>query len=216
MAAAPKRRNLSRERVVAAALALVEREGVEALSMRRLGRELGVEGMALYSHVRDKADLLDAVAERVLEELDLPLGRSAAWQERIRRGVLAWAALQERHPRAFPLVFRPGLRTDAVRDLTEELLDALRSAGFDDRATALAYQAIVVLVDSALVSRSSWSDADLQRAWREAAARVDRARYPSYAQVAPQAATLTWPEILDTGLDLLLRGLEAGLRAGRA
>jgi len=201
--------------VVEAALALVEREGLEALTMRRLGRELGVEGMALYTHVRNKADLLDAVAVLVLTDLDVPPGRSPRWQERIRRGVLAWAALQERHPRAFPLVFRPRLPTDAVSNLTEELLDALRVAGFDERGAALAYETIVVLVDSALLSRSSWSDADLQRAWREGAVQADEERFPRFAEVAPAAATLTWREILDTGVDLLLRGLEARLRAQR-
>ncbi|MHB8470723.1 MAG: TetR family transcriptional regulator, partial [Gaiellaceae bacterium] len=82
-------RTLSRRRVVEAALALVDAEGTAALSMRRLGRELGVEGMALYTHVRDKADLLDAVAELVLAELDVEFDRSAPWQERIRGGALA-------------------------------------------------------------------------------------------------------------------------------
>jgi AcrR family transcriptional regulator len=215
-AVGPRRRTLTRARVVEAALALVEREGLEALTMRRLGRELGVEGMALYTHVRDKADLLDAVAERVLEDLEVPAGRAAPWPERVRRGVLAWAALQERYPRAFPLVYRPRLATHAVRDLTEELLDALREAGLDERGAVLAYEAIVVLVDSALLGRSSWSDAALQRAWREGAAEVDRARFPTYAAVARHGATLTWKEILDAGVDLLLRGLEARLRAGTA
>jgi hypothetical protein len=169
--------------------------------------------MALYTHVRSKADLLDAVAVLVLADLDVPAGRTAAWQERLRSGALAWAALQERHPRAFPLVFRRGLPTDVVSNLTEEMLDALRAAGFDERETAVAYEAIVVLVDSALLNRSSWSDADLQRAWREGSAKADPGRFPRFAEVAPAAATLTWREILDTGLDLLVRGLEARLRA---
>jgi AcrR family transcriptional regulator len=180
-----RRRNLTRDRVVTAALALVEREGLEALTMRRLGQELGVEGMALYTHVRSKDDLLDAVGERVLADLDLDFDRDAPWQERIRRGAFAWAGLQERHPRAFPLLFRSGLRTDAVTQLTEELLDALRVAGFDERGAALAYQAFVVLVDSALSSRSSWGDAELQRAWRRIAATVDRERFPRCAAVSP-------------------------------
>jgi TetR/AcrR family tetracycline transcriptional repressor len=212
----PRRRTLTRERVVDSALALVEREGLPALTMRRLGSELGVEGMALYTHVRNKADLLDAVAERVLEGLAVPLGGSAPWQERIRACLLAWAALQERHPRAFPLVSRPGLRTEAVRALTEEILDALRTAGFDERGAALAYETIVVLVDSALVSRSSWTDADLQRAWRAGHWRANRRRYPRSAEVAAQAARLTWREILDSGVELLLGGLEARLRAARS
>jgi AcrR family transcriptional regulator len=206
-----RRRNLTRRRVVEAALGLVDDEGIAALSMRRLGRALGVEGMALYTHVRSKSDLLDAVAELLLEELDVDFDRTAPWQARIRRGALAWARLQERHPNAFPLAYRGELRTDRVTLLTDELLDALRVAGFDERGAALAYQTIVVLVDGALLGRSSWTDEDLHAAWRRGLSNVDRQRFPRFAEVAPQAATLTWEEVLDSGLDLLLTGLEARL-----
>jgi AcrR family transcriptional regulator len=209
-----RRRTLSRDRVVAAALALVDSDGIEALTMRRLGSQLGVEGMALYTHVRDKSDLLDAVAERILEELDTEFDRSALWQERVRHGALAWAGLQERHPRSFPLVYRPQHRTHAVTKLTEELMDALRSAGFDERGAALAYQTIIVLVDGALLGRGPTTDRDLQNAWRRAARAVDPQRFPRFAEVAPQSATLTWREIIDSGLDLLLAGLEARLQRG--
>src|SRR5262245_32508070 len=105
---AVRQRTLTRARIAASALDLIERESLERLSMRRLGAELGVEGMALYTHVRNKDDLLNAVAELVLEELDAPYDRKASWQERMRSGALAWATLQERYPRAFPLVFRGG------------------------------------------------------------------------------------------------------------
>jgi AcrR family transcriptional regulator len=205
----PRKRTLSRDRVVDGALRLVDREGVDALSMRRLGRELGVEGMALYTHVRHKSDLLDAMAERILEELDTDFDRSAPWQERVRRGALAWAELQAGHPRAFPLVYRPGHGSHAVTELTEELMDALRTGGFDARGAALAYQTIVLLIDGALLGRGPATDRDLQQTWRRAARAVPGDRYPRFAEVAPQAATLTWREIIDSGLELLLAGLEA-------
>src|SRR5262249_18639049 len=118
-------RTTSEEAIVSAALDLIEQEGVNALTMRGLGRRLGVEGMALYTYFRSKDDLLDAAAERIVGELDVEFDPELPWQERIRRGTYSWAGLQERHPRAFPLVYRTGLRTDAVRLLTEELLDAL-------------------------------------------------------------------------------------------
>lgn len=209
----PRGKTLTRTRVVEAALRLVDREGVDALSMRRLGGALGVEGMALYTHVRDKSDLLDAVAERILKELETSFDRDAPWQVRIRRGALAWADLQTRHPRSFPLVYRPSHGSHAVTLLTEELMDALRTGGFDERDAALAYQTIVVLVDGALLGRGPATDRDLQRAWKRAAKAVDPDRYPRFAEVAPQAATLTWREIIDSGLDLLLAGLEIRVRA---
>jgi AcrR family transcriptional regulator len=206
-----KTRSLDLPRIVDAALDLIEEQGLEALTMRRLGALLGVEGMALYTYVRSKDELLGAVAERILEGLPSRFDRSAAWQERIRRGALEWAELQERHPRAFPLVFRSGLRTDAVRLLTEELLDALRSAGFDAEAAALAYQTLITLVDAALLGRSSWTDAQLQAAWSSAAQVADPERFPRFAEVAPFAARLVWRQILDSGLDILIRGLEERL-----
>ena len=207
-----RQRTLTRERVAAAALELIERGSLEQLSMRRLGAELGVEGMALYGHVRNKDDLLNAVAELVLEDLDFPGDRDAHWQERIRRGALAWAALQERYPRAFPLVFRGGLQTEKVRLLTEDILDALRTAGFDAREAAECYQAFVVLLDGALVGKSSWDEADLRAAWRHGAAAVDADRYPRFAEIAPHAARLRWRQILVVQLDLLLGGLGERLR----
>ncbi len=204
-------RTLSHDRIVDAALELIEEGGVDSLSMRRLGTRLGVEGMTLYTYFRNKSELLDAAAEHILEALDTDFDRSAAWQERLRRGTIAWAGLQERHPRAFPLVYRTGLRTDAVRLLTEEMLDALRIAGFDERGAALAYQSLITLVDAALLGRSSWTDEDLHAGWSRAAALSDPRTYPRFSEIAPHAATLKWQEILDSGLDLLLRGLEERL-----
>jgi AcrR family transcriptional regulator len=204
-------RRITEEQIADEALALVDAEGLDALTMRALGRRLGVEGMALYTYFRSKDDLLDAVGTRILEAIDTAFDRSLTWQERIRRGALAWAAMQASHPRAFPLVYRGGVRTNAVPLLTEELLDALRSAGFDERGAALAYQSVVVLIDAALLGRGTSTDADLHAAWRNAQERLDPQTFPRFREVAPHGATLGWEEILESGLDLLLRGLEQRL-----
>jgi AcrR family transcriptional regulator len=206
-------RRISEEEIVDAALALVDAEGLDALTMRALGRRLGVEGMALYTYFRSKSDLLDALGTRVLEAIDAEFDRSLPWQERIRRGALAWAGMQASHPKAFPLVYRRGVRTRAVPLLTEELLDSLRAAGFDERAAALAYESIVVLIDAALLGRGGWTDADLHAGWRYAEETLDPEMFPRFKEIAPHAATLTWEEILESGLDLLLRGLEQRLAA---
>lgn len=204
-------RRTSREAIVEEALALIEEDGVEGLKMRALGRRLGVEGMALYTYFRSKSELLDAAAEQILEGLELDFDTALPWQERIWRGASAWAGLQARHPRGFPLVYRRGLGTDAVSRVTEELLDALRTAGFDERGAALAYQSVIVLVDAALLGHSSWSDENFRAAWEHNARVHDPSSFPRVVEVAPHAATLTWEEILESGLDLLLRGLERRL-----
>ena len=70
----PKRTPLNRERVLRAAVALADEAGIDALSMRRLGQELGVEAMSLYNHVANKDDLLNGITDLVLGEIELPRG----------------------------------------------------------------------------------------------------------------------------------------------
>jgi AcrR family transcriptional regulator len=133
---------LNRARVLDAALALVDRDGLEALTMRRLGAELGVEAMSLYRYVPTKAALLDGLVERMLGELALPQDGldPARWREEARESLRRFRALALAHPRAFPL-----LATRAVasyvsgRAIAEAYLQMLRGAGFT-RATAITAQ----------------------------------------------------------------------------
>ena len=76
---------LSRDRVLRAALDLVDREGVDALTMRRLGRELGVEAMSLYGYVDSKEDLIEGVVEQVFRQMPLIVPGPGRWQDRLRR-----------------------------------------------------------------------------------------------------------------------------------
>src|SRR5437867_10194051 len=75
----PRREALTRERIIRAALRIMDEEGLEAVSMRRIGRELGVEAMSLYNHVRDKEDILDSICELVLSEFRIP--NADGWTE---------------------------------------------------------------------------------------------------------------------------------------
>lgn len=130
-----KRRPLSRRRVLEAAVRFADREGLEALSMRKLGVELGVEAMSLYNHVPNKDALLDGMVEVLLGELDLPT-EDTGWEERIREAYRGFRRLARRHPNVFPLlVVRPPDTMDGVW-LVEEFMKTLRGAGFD-AATAL-------------------------------------------------------------------------------
>lgn len=204
-----EREPLTRERVVEQALELADAEGPDAVTMRKLGRLLGVEGMALYTHVRSKDDLLDAVAARILSELELePVDRSD-WRGRIEAGVRAWAAMRARHPRAFPLVFRGGAAPDRVLPVTEELIDALRAAGFDEAEAALAYQTLVYFLDGALLV---WPGAPPAAGWKAGAARIPESRYPRYHEVARQSDSLSWESVFENGLRLFLDGLDASRR----
>ena len=81
---ATRRAQLTRQRVVAAAVELADRDGIESISMRRLAQELGVEAMSLYTHVRNKDDLLDGMVDAVISEIPLSAG-GADWKSSLRQ-----------------------------------------------------------------------------------------------------------------------------------
>jgi AcrR family transcriptional regulator len=110
---APKRSDLSRERVVAAALALLDREGLDALSMRRLADELGVGTMSLYHYVTDKEDLAKAVIEVVLGECYQPRP-DEPWTDIARSIASGFRSAALAHPSAIKLLFRGGRAGEAT------------------------------------------------------------------------------------------------------
>jgi len=142
---------LSRDRIVATALAFIDEQGLPGLTMRRLGERLGVEAMSLYRYVPGREDLLDAVVEATVAEMqadDEVVNTPAdGWQDYVIRLAHGVRRVALRHPKAFPLVasrpaeapwLRPPLRS---LDWVESFLDALVGEGFDDEAAVGAYRA---------------------------------------------------------------------------
>jgi AcrR family transcriptional regulator len=122
---------LSREKVVHAAVALADEEGLEALSMRRLGRRLGVEAMSLYNHVASKDALLDGIVEYVLGEIDVPSPEDD-WEEAFRRRAVSARSVFARHPWAMGLLEKRHTESSRRRlDYYDSILGSLRRAGFD-------------------------------------------------------------------------------------
>ena len=145
-----RRPPLSRERVLDRAIAMMDAEGVQHLTMRRLGQDLDVEAMALYRYVNGREDLLEGVVDRLVEDIRVDPGSRVqpedGWQ-----GFLQWLAHAVRdlalaHPNIFPLIatrhpaapwLRPPLRSVRIVD---EFLDSLTSRGFTDEQAAGAYR----------------------------------------------------------------------------
>src|SRR5437660_9000290 len=100
-----RRRGLTRDAIVARALEIGGAEGLEAVSLRRLASDLGVTPMALYRHVRDKQDLINAMTEDVLERIDLTVGIEPAmsWTERVRRAMVNYKEQMDANSLALPL-----------------------------------------------------------------------------------------------------------------
>jgi AcrR family transcriptional regulator len=142
---------LSRDRIVTAAIEFVDRDGLTALTMRRLGKELGVEAMSLYRHVDGREDLLEGIVDRLVGHLHLrpeaeQLGPTDGWQAYLQWLAHGVRALVVEHPKVFPLMatrhpaapwLRPPLRSLRV---VEEFLTALIERGFSDERAVMAYR----------------------------------------------------------------------------
>lgn len=140
------RPQLTRERVVLAAIELADRDGVESLSMRKLAQELGVEAMSLYTHVRSKNDLLNALADAVISQVPIAAdGRD--WKASLRQMALAARTVMLRHPwapRAIEAQTAPG--PGALRYINA-VLGILREGGF---SVAQVHHALHILGSHAL------------------------------------------------------------------
>jgi AcrR family transcriptional regulator len=137
----PRRSPLTRERVLRAAIRLADREGIDAVSMRRLGTELGIEAMSLYTHVRGKEDLLDGMVELVIHEI--PIHRDPGdWKASLRTTILAARSVVLRHswaPRIIETRDDPGASGLHYYDA---VMGILRDGGF---SLAMTHHAIHLL-----------------------------------------------------------------------
>jgi TetR/AcrR family tetracycline transcriptional repressor len=130
------RSRLDRDRILEAALDLVDREGLEALTMRRLGGELRVDPMTVHHHVETKDRLLDGIAELLWREVVLPNGpRNVV--EALRSLARSLRDLFRRHPQAAPLILRSSTLPRSELELFNAYLNLLDSAGVDEPATVL-------------------------------------------------------------------------------
>ena len=125
---AAARRPLNKERVLRAALALADAEGIEALSMRRLAKELGVEAMSLYNHVANKDEILDGIIDLVAGEFELP-SDTDDWKAAMRRHLVSARDVLVLHRWATPLWMRQGGGSARLRN-GDWMLRTLREAGF--------------------------------------------------------------------------------------
>jgi AcrR family transcriptional regulator len=124
-----QRTPLTKGRVLQTAVDLADRKGLDALTMRRLGGELGVEAMSLYKHVANKDGILDGIVELVVAEIEIP-SDGADWKEAMRRRAISARQVLCRHSWAIGLLEARGSTGPAVRRYLDAILGNLRSAGF--------------------------------------------------------------------------------------
>ncbi len=133
---------LSRERVLEAAVALADEHGIDAVSMRRVGQELGVEAMSLYNHVANKDDLLDGMVENVVREIDIVAGEPGEWRHRMRNQALTARAVMVRHPWAIRVLETRTTMTAPLLAYFDAILGILLDAGFSMELTHHAVHAL--------------------------------------------------------------------------
>lgn len=154
----PVHRGLNPDGVVDAALAIADREGVDAVTVRRLAEMLDVTPMALYRHIRDKDHLLDLMAKRLLGQLDVGDPDDVPWQESLRAIGRSFQALVESHPAAPFLLSRPFDAT-AAQAVTAALLTILAKAGFRPAEAVRLLQVLTGMLLGPAIHRATYAAA---------------------------------------------------------
>lgn len=142
-AEAQGRSGLTRERIIATATAMIDRDGADSVSMRKLGAELGVEAMALYHHFPDREAILDAVVDAVLSMLVLP-PRKTRWSDRLTAILTEARKTASAHPHLFRLMLTRRNKPASALPMMEAILEALSDAGVAPDKLPAAYHTLMV------------------------------------------------------------------------
>ena len=226
-----KHRPLTRAAIVGRALKIGETEGLNAVSLRRLASEFGVTPMALYRHVRDKQDLINAMAELAMEGLDLTVGfrASMSWTDRVRRALLNFRDQMDERPLALQLqIAYGGDNISAFWRPIEDVLGILLSARFKPRDAAKLIRIVsnllagyLLLVRPARPNALQHGNIDrelLRKRFELGLLSLPHNQFPNTAATARELADV-WASDPDRWwtdtVDLLVFGLEAMLRKGR-
>jgi len=201
-----KREPLSAERIEMAALELIETEGLEAFSTRKLAARLGCEAMSIYHYFPSKAHLMDAVFDRVLSGIPKP-DPDLPWRDRLRKSMLEYRAMAHRHPRFFQFIALHRHNTRIGLALLESILSLVREGGLDTEKTARYFRAMsYYVVGAALDETSGYAQGPsaVEPVPGEEVARD----FPEVAAVNPYFKPTEHQKTFDLGLDILLDSLE--------
>lgn len=215
----PAKARLSREIVLAKALDLVDAEGLDALTMRRLGQELARDPMSLYRYAENRAALLDGVSELVLNQLPIH-PEDPDWKAQLRSIAHNLRMLALEHPNVVPLlVTRPlstplGLRPLGTLRPLEQILSLLAAAGFEPADALHVYRAYYGFLYGHLLNELQEYVVDPEEnevLLRLGLHRLPPKEFPRLRALAPALADYDGAKELDQGLTILLSGLEAQL-----
>jgi len=221
---ADARTHLTRDHIVEAAIRLADAEGLDALSMRRLGQVLDAGATSLYWHVRNKDELLDLVVDRIIGEVREEMRASGSWRADLEETARAIRRALVRHRHIAPVIgSRPTFGPHAVAAL-EWLIGRLRSAGADVRTALLASQSVINYAAGFAVFECRdplgvASSEDDRRAFMEQLSRfvatLPADQFPNTLETLEIGASITPDEQFEYGLRQVLNGIEADLTSAR-
>ncbi len=211
--AAARRTPLSRDRVLRAAVALADENGIESVSMRKLGEAVGVEAMSLYNHVANKSDLLDGMVDVVFSEIELPASE-VDWRSAMRHRAISARQALRRHRWAIGLMESRASPGPATLRHHDAVLGYLRRAGFSIEMTAHAYSLLdsyiygFALQEASLPFETAEETAQLAQ---EILRRVPVDAYPYLTELAVEHVLrpgYDYGNEFEVGLDLILDSLD--------
>lgn len=200
----PRPRSLTPAQLASAALAVVDRDGLTGLTMRAVGKELGMSTMALYRYVADREELEGLVVERVLDGVDATPPAAGPWPERLRELVERVRGAVGAHPATVPLFPAHRHRSPGVLRWSEAVLGVLTEAGFDGTRRVVALRALLSYVIGAIQLEHL---GPLSGAGTVTMTQLSPTEFPYLAETARAARRVGPDEEFGAGLGLVLRGL---------
>jgi TetR/AcrR family transcriptional regulator, tetracycline repressor protein len=204
---------LTRERILEAALSLVDEEGIEALSMRRLAKELGVDPMAIYHHLSNKRALLSALIKEVFSGMRvMDLEGTGDWRGRVRAWALAFRKVARAHPKLVPqLASHPEAAAEATLESTEELYAAFEAAGMKPYQVVGAVGVVIDYLNGFALAEASGAlgDPDEHRKMFELLDARPREELPAMRRTLEALPNEDLGMSFEFGLEVVLSGLEA-------
>ncbi|GHO57031.1 TetR/AcrR family transcriptional regulator [Ktedonobacter robiniae] len=201
---------LTRQRVLEAALRLIDQEGLEGFSMRKLGASLGVEAMSLYNHVESKRAVFDGVIELLIVQAPLPVHPNATPREELWTTAHAFRDVLRAHPRVLPLVATSPLRTSASLVMLDRLLETFHQAQITGVQSIYALQCLVgFIVGHTLIGTGTQAVEGLEpgpngpMVWQ----RFPAEQYPRLHTLLPEIVQWNADQEFDFGLQALFQGL---------
>ncbi len=214
---AGRRVPLSRERVLRAAVALADQGGLESLTMRRLGQDLGVEAMSLYNHVTGKDDILDGIADLVLGDIDVPPA-GTGWRAAMRQRAISAHEVLLAHPWAALLIMSRFNIGPGMTRYLDATLGRLREGGFSIEGALDAWHALDSHLYGFTLQQLSlpFEAEEARQVSAGVLGQLNADDYPHVVEVITEVMQSGREEDFEFGLDLILDGLQRTLDQDRA